>query len=132
MPGAGVALQPGRGLLDLDPRLEAGGVHLLERRREEEVDARSGREARVARLVPRVRPEIGLVVELGRVDEERRDDRVVLGTGGPEEREMTVVEGAHRRHEADAAAAGERRTHLVDRADRPHVASTTVAAASVS
>ena len=68
---------------------------------------------RVARLVARVRGEIGLLVELRRIDEERRDDGLVLGACGAEERAVAVVQRAHRRHEPDLA--GEPATRAIAR-----------------
>ena len=99
--GPGVALEPHGGAGRLDPRREPRRVHLLGRRREDDVDAVLGGERRVALEVARVRVEIGRLRELRRVDEDARDDEVALGAGGAEERGVPLVERAHRRHEAD-------------------------------
>ena len=54
--------------------------------------------------VARVRVEVRPVRELRGVDEEARDDDVALGARRAEERDVTGVERAHRRHEADGRA----------------------------
>ena len=114
--------------LDVDPGAEAGGIHLVGARREQHVDAFLLRDLRVALLVARVRGEVGRVVELRRVHEERGDDDVVLRARGPEERAVAVVQRAHRRHEPDDAGELE----LGDRPHDLHVASASVAPARVS
>ena len=86
--------------------------------------------ARVRLLVARVRGEVGGPAELRGVDEERRDDELGLAPRGSEERTVAVVQRAHRRHEADLAR--ELGAHLVDRPHGLHVASASVAPASVS
>ena len=96
-----LAFEDAAELLDLDPGLEAGRVHLLERRREEDVDPGLLGEARVAVLVSRIAGEVLAGDELGGVDEQARDDEVVLLARGAEEGEVALVEGAHRRDEAD-------------------------------
>ena len=108
---------------DLDPGLEALGVHLLDRGREQEVDACVGEEAGVARLVARVAGEVCGLAELSRVHEQAGDDEIALITRGAQEREMAPVERAHGRNEPDprrAAGRLEGRAHLRDRAQRPH------------
>ena len=76
------------------------------------------RECEVALLVARIASEIGVVAELRRVHEEAHDDGLVLGAGRAQERQMALVERAHRRHEPDRA--GAQRRELVPRlGDRP-------------
>jgi hypothetical protein len=104
--GPVLALEDASELLDLDPGLEAGRVHLLEGRREEDVDAVLLREARVAVLVPRITGEVLAGDELGGVDEQARNDLVVLLACGAEEGEVAFVEGAHRGDEPDRAGRG--------------------------
>ena len=70
------ALERGADLVDGDGRGEAARVDLAGRRREEDVGAGLGGERGVARLVARVGGEVGGVVELRRVDEQRHDDLV--------------------------------------------------------
>ena len=52
------------------------------------------------------------VAELQRVDEDGHHDGVALGTRPRHEREVSVVQSAHGRHEADAGAACARRIEL--------------------
>ena len=63
---------------DMDGRVEARRVDLLDRRREDEVDALLGADRQVARLAARVLLEVRRVAELARVDEDRDDGRAVL------------------------------------------------------
>ena len=58
-------------------------------------------------LVSRVARQVLALGELGRVDEQARDDELVLLARGAEERQVALVEGAHRRDEADLALARE-------------------------
>ena len=125
VPGPRFALRAG--LLRLDPGREAVGIELGCVRREDDVDAVLLRDREVARLVARVRGEVGRVVELRRIDEERHHDALVLAARGGEQRAVAGVERAHRRHEAGAR----RGLELGDRADDLH-ASATVASASAS
>ena len=113
----GVAVEDLGQALDLDRGREAVGVDLLDRGRVDEVDAGLGGEPRVALLVARVALEVLAGAELGRVDEEAHDDHVALLAGGAQQREVPVVQEAHRRHQADRAALGagrrQRRAQLV-------------------
>jgi hypothetical protein len=99
--GSGPALKHAAELLDLDPRLEILRVELVGRRRKEDVDSRPMRELRVPRLVPWIAGEILVLVELRRVDEEADDHEVALVARGPDQREMALVKGPHRRDETD-------------------------------
>ena len=60
------------------------------------------------------------------------DEELVLGARGAEEREVPLVERAHRRYEADVPGFGELGAQLRDAPERLHVASASVAPASVS
>ena len=106
----------------LDPRLEPGRVHLVGGRREDEVYAGLARELEIVSLVVRVALEVGSLRELGRVDEERHHHRVALRPCCAQEREVALVQGAHRRHDRDRAVAssGELAPHCVDRPRRLH------------
>ena len=123
MPRPRVALGAGR--LHVDPGGEAGRIHLFRRGCEEDVDARLCGDLLVARRHARVSGEVRLLVELRRVDEERRDHDVVLGTGTLEERNVARVQSPHRRHQADLAF----EPKLGDGARDLHVASSAVEAA---
>jgi hypothetical protein len=90
-------------LLDVDPGLEARRVDLLERRHVEDVHACVLGQRCVALLAARVSVEVFALRELRRVDEQAHDDDVVLGAGRPKQREMSFMEGAHRRHEPEGA-----------------------------
>ena len=136
------ALERGADLVDRDRRGEASRVDLAAprreqkvgaqaervdlagRRREEDVGAGLGGQRRVAGLVARVGGEVGGLVELRWVDEQRHDDLVAGRMGAADEREMALVQGAHRRDEADAAPGAarpvERGAELGDRAQGLH------------
>jgi hypothetical protein len=105
------------------PRL-AAGIHVLVAGREEEVDAPAAGQLRIALEGAGVAREILGGSELERVHVERQDDIVRLGAGGIDEHEMTFVQVAHRRHEADALSAGARFRNFganrSDRRDTPH------------
>ncbi len=109
MARAVLAFEPARELLHLDPGLVAGRVHLGRGRREQNVAPAASAMRRVAGLVSRVREEVGVLVELSRVDEEADDDRVALGACRRDQRLVARVQRAHRRHEADDPASPERR-----------------------
>ena len=80
---------------------EARRVDLLGCGREQVVDPELGGELGVALGVTRVRGQVGRVVELGRVDEQRDDDDVALLARAPHQRQMALVERAHRRDETE-------------------------------
>ncbi len=99
--GAMVAFEPVRRALGLDPGRESGRVQLVRCRREQEVDARGRRECRVAVEIAWIPVEIRSVAELRRVDEQARDHETALGARGAEQRGVSLVQGTHRRHEAE-------------------------------
>ncbi len=107
------------------------GIHLGGRRHEEEVDAGRLGESRVRRLVARVALEVLPFAELGRVDEDRGDDQVVLAARRIEERDVPGVERAHRGDEPDAFPR-KGLANFGDRAERPHGVFAPRSAASVS
>ncbi len=96
---------------NLDRCREALRVDLLGRRREQEVGARRCGQLAVAGLVAGVAVEVAALVELRRVHEQRDDDEIAVRARALDQREMPVVQRAHRRHEPDpqAAAAGRQR-----------------------
>ena len=118
--GPVLAFEQSRKLFDLYPGLVARGIELLRRGSEQQVDTFLLGHARIALLVAWVAPEILAGAELRRVDEEADDDDLVLCPGGAEERQVPLVERAHRGNEADLAAAAELGAHLLDRPDRLH------------
>src|SRR5919204_2998616 len=81
------------------PRVEVLGVDLVGGRNEQHVDTGSLSDARVALLVAWIAPEIFVCAELGRVDEQRNEDDVTFASGGAKQRNVAVVERAHRRYE---------------------------------
>src|ERR1700681_4201308 len=60
------------------------------------------------RLVAWVGGQISRIAELGRVHEQARHDLVALGPRRPEQRDVAIVEGTHRRNQADRRARTER------------------------
>ncbi|KAI9163818.1 Glycerol-3-phosphate acyltransferase [Paramyrothecium foliicola] len=105
---------------------EAGRVHLGGGRREDGGDAaqvlpvigqlavQPGQHGRVGVPGDGIGAEILAGAELGRVDVYAHDDVVVLAGGGPDQREVALVQRAHGRHEADGA--------VVDRLGLPPLA----------
>ena len=93
------ALRPSAGH---DPDLRPGRIHRLHRRHEERVHpARLGQRP-VAIEVARVAAEVFVGPELQRIDEDAHHDHVGPAPGLIHQREVTLVQGAHGRHEADA------------------------------
>ena len=119
-----LALQHRSQLARLDPRVEARRIELVRGRREQEIDALGLGDPRVRGLVARVAGEVIGRVELRWVDEEADDDDVGLLPGRAHQGDVPGVEGAHRRHQADALAArprlAKRLAHLGDGAHDPH------------
>ena len=133
MPGPVLALEDRSELGHVDPRLEPLRVHLLDRRREYQVDARVGRDCQIVGLIARIGIEIGRRAELRRVDEQAHDHGGALGAGGGDQGQVAGMQGAHRRNEADGAVTPwlERRANVLDRAVGVH-ATATVASARMS
>ena len=84
MPGARGTLAAR--VADVDPGVEALGIHLLGRGREHEVDPGLLGERGVALFVARIAREVLGRAELRGVDEQRHDDRVALSTRGAKKR----------------------------------------------
>jgi hypothetical protein len=109
---------------DADLGREAVGVHLLYRRREEEVAARLGEHGGVTRLVAGIGREILGRGELGGVDENCRHHPVRMGAAHIEEREMPRMERAHGRGQGDPLArrppSRDAPAQIADAADRLH------------
>ena len=83
-------------------RGEAGRVDLLDRRREQVVDARPRRRARRrARWSRGYASRSRGVVELRRVHEQRHDDHIAVSASAAHQRQVALVEGAHRRNQSD-------------------------------
>ena len=55
----------------------------------------------IGRLAARIGGEILIGSELLRIDEDRRDDAAAIGSGSLHERQVPLVQRAHRRHQAD-------------------------------
>ncbi len=96
--------------LDLDPGL-GSGVHLLGiGRAEGDVDPGAARLREISDLVAGVLVEILAGPELGGVDEDRdRDDTALADPPSTltHEVQVTLMEGAHRRHERELGSLGE-------------------------
>ena len=86
---------------DLDGGREARRVDLLDPRSEQHVRAGAFGQLGVAQLVARVALEVGALVELRGVDEQRHDHHVALLACPADQREVALVQRAHRRHEPD-------------------------------
>jgi len=81
----------------------SGWVDIFDARQEDKVYAGSLEHRQVSLFIARVALEILARSELGRVDEDRRDDRNAARSCRTHQRLVTGVEGTHRRHEADRA-----------------------------
>jgi hypothetical protein len=81
----------------------------------------------VAPLVTGVALKVGPLIELGGVDEERDDHHTALLARAADQRQVTLVQRPHRRHEPNrelvAARPGELRAQLWDGAHDPHAQS---------
>src|SRR5262249_20770393 len=128
MAGPMLAFEPPAELRDLDPGLKSAGVELLPRGDEEDVHTRFFSQPRVALLVARVGRDVLVRGKLGRIDEEACNDPVVVLPRRAEERQVPLVEGPHRRDQADLSSVG-LRAEVRDRADDLHA---WVASASTS
>ena len=106
MTGAARAFELVAQAFDRDIRYKILRIHIFRRRREDEVDAFRERQLGIARQVARVALEVFAGAELRRVDKDRSHDDVAHFAGAPHQRQMTFVQRAHRRHQADAAAFG--------------------------
>ncbi len=82
-------------------------IHLLLLRREQHVDAFALESRAIGFDGSRIAVEVLVRPELQPIDEDARDDRVAVLARDPAQRQMAGVQIAHRRHERDAAGAGE-------------------------
>src|SRR5262249_39638120 len=102
--GTKLAGEERRKALNLDRRLVAFGIDLSRRGVEKNVDVFFFEKRAVAREVARIGSEVLARRELRRVDEKRGDYAVAELFRRAHEREMAVVQRAHRGHERDALA----------------------------
>ena len=95
-----------------------GGIHVRLSWSEYEVDAPRGGEPGVVIESPRIAGEVFGRAELQRIHEDAHDDDVGNAFCFVDQSKMSLVEGAHRRHERDALALrahiGNYVPHLVD------------------
>ena len=95
-----------------------GGIHVRLSWSEHEVDAPRGGEPGVVIESARIAREVFGRAELQRIHKDAHDDDVGNSFGFVDQSEMSLVEGAHRRHERDALALrahiGNYVPHLVD------------------
>ena len=82
------------------------GIHLVDRRREDDVGARLLTQVEVARQVARIVRIVLARAELRGIDEDRHDHRVGSFLGEPDEAEVPLMQRAHRRHESDQPVLG--------------------------
>jgi hypothetical protein len=80
---------------------EALWVDLLRTGCEQDVRTRVPREPGIPDLIARVAFEVSSLVELRRVDEQGDDDDAALPACRTDQREVALMKGAHRRHQAD-------------------------------
>ena len=80
---------------------ETRRVDLGCRRHKDKVNPCRPEHCKIGRLAPRIGGEVFTGPELCRIDKDRRDDALALGLRCPDQRQMTVVQRAHRRHQAD-------------------------------
>ena len=88
--------------------LEPWGIHFLNGRREHNVGPRSSGKLDIAFERAGIARQVLRRGELERVHEHRGDNALRELPGAPDKREMSLVQGAHRRNEADPLAAGAR------------------------
>jgi len=119
MAGSRGALERRGDRTGIDARRVAGRIDLLDRRDEDGIGARPQQRA-VLFLITRVRAEVLVRKELRGIHEDRGDGRVVLAAGPVDEREMALVECAHRRDEAHALHRAAPGAHVRDGAQWIH------------
>ena len=91
-------------LAGLDMGLKTRRVHLGGSRGVDGVDTSCSTGLEVAVDRTRVPVEIGRLVELERIHEDRHDDPIAAFADRVDERQMAAVQRPHRRHDADAFA----------------------------
>src|SRR5271154_431701 len=124
MAGAMRAAETIRDIARVDRRLRVRRVHCSRLRRKDDVDRHRLEHRAVALEVARIAREVLAGSKLGGIDEYRRDQNRRLATAFAHQRQMAVVQKAHRRHQRDslaiaASALGVAR-HLVGRGDDDH------------
>jgi hypothetical protein len=92
-------------------------IHLVDTRREHDVDAAALEQVEIGVEIARVLREILVGAELGGVHEDRDDDRLAELGGTVDEGEVTLVQSAERRHECDGGGVRERLAQSDDRLD---------------
>ena len=102
MPGAKAATERLGRCADPDAGLVAARVHALGRRREHDVGAGRVELGDVGLEIARVSGEIFVGPELRGVDEDGGGDEAGAALGLAHQRQVSVVQRAHRRHEPDA------------------------------
>ena len=88
-----------------NPRRETFGIELRHLGGEDEIGLFGAQGGDIGLPGARVASEILVRGELGRIDEDRDHGPAGLAAGEPEERNMAVMQGAHRGYEGDAALA---------------------------
>lgn len=88
-------------LFDLHPGLEAGGIHLFLRGRPDDIGALVAEFRQVAFHIAGVGGQVFVGAKLGGVDENRGGNGFTGHAGGVDEGEVSLMEGAHRRDEAE-------------------------------
>jgi hypothetical protein len=83
---------------DRDPRGESRGVHGGQVGHVNEIGPRFGQQRQVFGLAPGIALEIGLVVELDRIDEDRRHHSRALAPGLLDQGAVAGMQRAHRRY----------------------------------
>src|SRR4030095_7846217 len=76
-------------------------IHLLHGWNEQGIDSGNSRNLGILDLAARIRREIGWIAELSRVHEDRRDHVTGAVARGAKQRDMAVVERAHRWNQTD-------------------------------
>src|SRR5271156_4998709 len=118
------AAQTIRDVARVDRRLRVRRVHCSRLRREDDVDRHRLEHRAVALEVARIAREVLAGSKLGRIDEYRRDQDRRLATAFAHQRQMAVVQKAHRRHQRDSLAIGASALgvarHFVGRGDDDH------------
>ena len=101
MPGTVRAFQVVADAGDTDGRDKARRVHLLDRRREDEIDTGLAEFREIGGLATRIGGEILSRPELLRIDKERGDHALAVPARGLDQCQMAAMQRAHRRHQRD-------------------------------
>ncbi len=90
---------------------ETGGIHLLNRGREDEIRVDLRQPGAIGVEAARIAGEILMGTKLGGIDENRRDHPFGALTRRFDQREVAVMQRAHGRRQPDALAGGASRPH---------------------